>query len=303
MENENKTEEAKAGGDTTASTVTAATEKAPENDKKDVAAGVKESSETDAVTEKKTSTGADDEVDDKKADKAAPTTENDDKNAKSESEAGDKKVDDKSSADSGDDKKSVQKDKLTTNEANDTKKDDKDDVTDGEDKKTDGKEKNGTATGGADGVATAPVADKKKATKEQGKEKNDKKVDKNKDDKEEQEDVGDDNKEVDEEEEGVALAEIDRINDNINKTRVDGLQTLHEFCFNTIGKNNVVKKNLRSFAGFEFEKDSSDYKEKLDAIKKTDAKALKGICDILALERKGKNIKELRIKMPKITHI
>lgn len=37
------------------------------------------------------------------------------------------------------------------------------------------------------------------------------------------------NQQVDEDDESVvALAEIDRINDNINKTRVDGLQTLHE---------------------------------------------------------------------------
>lgn len=49
----------------------------------------------------------------------------------------------------------------------------------------------------------------------------------------------------------------------------------------------MVKKNLRSFAGFEFEKDSTEYKKKLEAIKKVDIKALKNICDILSLERKG----------------
>lgn len=49
----------------------------------------------------------------------------------------------------------------------------------------------------------------------------------------------------------------------------------------------MVKKNLRSFAGFEFEKDSSDYKKKFDSIKKIELKSLKSICDILSLERKG----------------
>lgn len=48
-----------------------------------------------------------------------------------------------------------------------------------------------------------------------------------------------------------------------------------------------MKKNLRSFAGFEFAKDSSEYKKKYDSIKKVDNKALRNICEILTLDRKG----------------
>lgn len=49
----------------------------------------------------------------------------------------------------------------------------------------------------------------------------------------------------------------------------------------------MVKKNLRSFAGFEFAKDSAEFKKKYDSIKKLDNKALRSICEILVLDRKG----------------
>lgn len=53
--------------------------------------------------------------------------------------------------------------------------------------------------------------------------------------------AGDDG--VDDDENVVALAEIDKINENINKTRVDGLQTLHAvttfICLNLFRKINV----------------------------------------------------------------
>lgn len=58
----------------------------------------------------------------------------------------------------------------------------------------------------------------------------------------------------------------------------------------------MVKKNLRSFAGFEFAKDSSEYNKKLEAIKKVDNKGLRSICEILVLDRKGsKNEIVLRV--------
>jgi len=58
----------------------------------------------------------------------------------------------------------------------------------------------------------------------------------------------------------------------------------------------VVKKNLRSFAGFEFAKDSAEYNKKLEAIKKVDNKGLRSICEILTLDRRGsKNETVLRV--------
>lgn len=56
---------------------------------------------------------------------------------------------------------------------------------------------------------------------------NEKKVTDDKEKKESGKEAKEGEDEVDDDENVVALAEIDKINENINKTRVDGLQTLH----------------------------------------------------------------------------
>uniref|UniRef100_A0A1B0B7E6 XPG N-terminal domain-containing protein n=1 Tax=Glossina palpalis gambiensis TaxID=67801 RepID=A0A1B0B7E6_9MUSC len=60
---------------------------------------------------------------------------------------------------------------------------------------------------------------------------NEKKVTDDKEKKESGKEAKEGEEEVDDDENVVALAEIDKINENINKTRVDGLQTLHTICF------------------------------------------------------------------------
>lgn len=49
----------------------------------------------------------------------------------------------------------------------------------------------------------------------------------------------------------------------------------------------MLKKNLRQFAGFEFEKDSNEYKKKLEAAQKNDITKLKAVCEGLQLDKKG----------------
>lgn len=49
----------------------------------------------------------------------------------------------------------------------------------------------------------------------------------------------------------------------------------------------MLKKNLRQFAGFEFEKDSAEYKKKLEAVQKNDIAKLKSVCEGLQLDKKG----------------
>lgn len=44
---------------------------------------------------------------------------------------------------------------------------------------------------------------------------------------------------------------------------------------------------MRTFAGYEFEIDSTEYNKKLDQIKKTPIKELKHICEVLSLDKKG----------------
>lgn len=86
------------------------------------------------------------------------------------------------------------------------------------------KDADGKAKSGAD------KAKKPEVKAKNGKvEKDDEDEDEDAEDDEEDENDGlDKNNEVAEDDENVvALAEIDRINENINKTRVDGLQALH----------------------------------------------------------------------------
>lgn len=49
----------------------------------------------------------------------------------------------------------------------------------------------------------------------------------------------------------------------------------------------VVKKNLRKFDGFGFERDSDEFQEKLDAAGRLDIGRLKALCDGLGLAKKG----------------
>jgi len=60
----------------------------------------------------------------------------------------------------------------------------------------------------------------------------------------------DKNNEVAEDDENVvALAEIDRINENINKTRVDGLQTLHAVSYHgSLYPEHILLIQIHSFS-------------------------------------------------------
>lgn len=86
---------------------------------------------------------------------------------------------------------------------------------------------------------------------------------------------------------GVPLKEIPKIEKYINATRIEGLQTLYQICFQSVGKTNVVKKNLRSFDGFDFDEDSSDFKKRVEAVQKLELAKLKGVCEGLRLDKKG----------------
>lgn len=66
------------------------------------------------------------------------------------------------------------------------------------------------------------------------------------------------------------------------------MKIFFQICFDEAGKSNVVKKNLRTFAGYEFDIDSTEYKKKLDQIKSTPIKELKHICEVLSIDKKGK---------------
>lgn len=73
----------------------------------------------------------------------------------------------------------------------------------------------------------------------------------------------------------------------ITNSKVDVLQPLHQLCFDAAGKPTVMKKNLRKFNGFEFERDSAEFQKKLDAAGKLDIGRLKSWCEVFGVPKKG----------------
>lgn len=49
----------------------------------------------------------------------------------------------------------------------------------------------------------------------------------------------------------------------------------------------MLKKNLRSFEGFDFDVGSSEYKKRLESTQKIELAKLKGVCEGLQLDKKG----------------
>lgn len=50
----------------------------------------------------------------------------------------------------------------------------------------------------------------------------------------------------------------------------------------------MIKNKLRKFSGFEFDAESDEYNTKLEAVQKIDVAKLKGVCEGLTLDKKGK---------------
>lgn len=86
---------------------------------------------------------------------------------------------------------------------------------------------------------------------------------------------------------GTPLGDITKIEASITRSKIDDLKILYKILFNNPGKINLIKKDLKNFSGFEFVKDSGEYKKKITAVEKLDIKHLKTVCDILELDKKG----------------
>ncbi|KAH7964798.1 hypothetical protein HPB49_001387 [Dermacentor silvarum] len=86
---------------------------------------------------------------------------------------------------------------------------------------------------------------------------------------------------------GTPLGDCPRIEHNIKRERSESLKGLHRLLFGHPGAPSEIKKNLRKFNGFPFEKDSAEYvkREKMVAkLKKTAHRHLLGMLD---LEKSG----------------
>lgn len=85
----------------------------------------------------------------------------------------------------------------------------------------------------------------------------------------------------------LTLGEIAVVNAFIANTKVEGLQPLHQLCYDAAGKANVMRKNLRKFDGFEFDRESDEFQKRLDAANKMDLAKLTALCEGLGVPKKG----------------
>ncbi|KFM67737.1 Protein DEK, partial [Stegodyphus mimosarum] len=86
---------------------------------------------------------------------------------------------------------------------------------------------------------------------------------------------------------GQKLGECPRIKFQIQKNKLPDLKPLHRILFNRLGSGNEIKKNIRKFCGFAFEKNSKEYERKKATVERLTAPILKHVCEVLDLERSG----------------
>ncbi|CAH1253541.1 DEK [Branchiostoma lanceolatum] len=86
---------------------------------------------------------------------------------------------------------------------------------------------------------------------------------------------------------GTKLGEIERVEWQLQRNKSEDLKPLHRILFNKGGSATVVKRHIRQFSGFDFEKDSKEYEKKKEQILRYTVAALKYFCDTLDIEKKG----------------
>ncbi|XP_043921211.1 protein DEK isoform X2 [Protopterus annectens] len=90
-----------------------------------------------------------------------------------------------------------------------------------------------------------------------------------------------------EEGKGEKLGEIERIQHFMSQIKSEELKPLHKLLYGRPGTVASVKRNIRQFSGFPFEKNSEPYKKKEELLKKHKNSALKMFCGVLDLEKSG----------------
>lgn len=86
---------------------------------------------------------------------------------------------------------------------------------------------------------------------------------------------------------GLELGEIPRIDASISRFKNDDLKMLHKLLYKSPIKTPLLKKNIRKFSGFSFKKSSDEYQKKLTSISSFELKQLRVVCEMLDLEKKG----------------
>lgn len=81
------------------------------------------------------------------------------------------------------------------------------------------------------------------------------------------------------------LGDITRIAYQISSSKLKAVTALHIICFGNDGQPRKIRKNVRLFAGFNFEKGSNEHVKRLDEVKnKLDLPDLIAVCNMLGLD-------------------
>lgn len=86
---------------------------------------------------------------------------------------------------------------------------------------------------------------------------------------------------------GQKLGDCPRIEHQIQKTSIEDLKPLHRILFGRVGSAPQIKRNIRKFSGFPFEKKSTEFDRKKATVEKLTNSVLKRVCELLDLERSG----------------
>jgi protein DEK len=89
---------------------------------------------------------------------------------------------------------------------------------------------------------------------------------------------------------GMKLGDITYIRHQIDKTNAEELKTLHRILFHKQGKITMIKKNIRSFCGYPFEKDSNHCKKVENQLDRIFMGQLKTLCGYLGQEKSGDKV-------------
>ncbi|PFX27900.1 protein DEK-like [Stylophora pistillata] len=87
---------------------------------------------------------------------------------------------------------------------------------------------------------------------------------------------------------GESLGSIERTKYELGRSSVGELKPLHKLFYGREGRVTEVKRNVRKFNGFAFQKDSKEYEAKKLGVERFTNDGLKRLCEIFDVDKKGK---------------
>ncbi|XP_038057605.1 protein DEK-like [Patiria miniata] len=92
---------------------------------------------------------------------------------------------------------------------------------------------------------------------------------------------------------GTRLGDIPNVEYYISRTNSENFRAIYRFLLGRTGKAHEIKKNIRKFSGFNFDKDSPEYTKKEATLVRYTMEGLKEVCMWLDLDKSGNKEKIL----------